>query len=366
MQGLYTSESVSEGHPDKMADQMADAILDAIITQDPKARVACDILIKNNTVIVAGEMTTIAVIETDSIVRNVARSIGYNDASCGFDADSCQIISLLSNQSPDIAGGIDRIKPQDQGAGDQGTVFGYACRDTDVLMPAPIYYAHQLVRRQAEIRKKGHVSWLRPDAKSQVTFRYENNRPVEVMSIVFSTQHEEHVSQRVVKEWVHEELIKPIFKPEWLTKNTQYFINPTGRFVIGGPAGDAGLTGRKIAVDAYGGMAHDGGGCFSGKDPSKLDRSGAYMARYIAKNIVAAKLADRCEVQISYAIGIAEPVAFNIETFGTGVTGDLKMDLRPHSIIEFLDLARPIYSSTACYGHFGRPEFPWERLGGVI
>ena len=307
-----------------------------------------------------------AIIDTDSIVRNVANGIGYNDPSLGFNAESCQIISLLSKQSPDIAHGIDHEKPEDQGAGDQGTVFGYACNDTEVLMPAPIYYAHQLVRRQAEIRKKGLVSWLRPDAKSQVTFRYVDGRPVEVVSIVFSTQHNEDVSQKTIEEMVREEIIKPLFNSEWLTRNTRYFINPSGRFVLGGPAGDAGLTGRKIAVDAYGGMARDGGGCFSGKDPSKLDRSGAYMARYIAKNIVASKLADRCEVQISYAIGIAEPIAFNIETFGTSVIQDLKIDLRPHSIIEFLDLARPIYFNTACYGHFGRLEFPWEALGGII
>lgn len=357
----FTSESVSEGHPDKMADQMADAILDAMISQDPKSRVACDVLIKNNTVIVAGEITTTAHVDVDNIVRNVAKDIGYNDLSLGFDAGSCQIISLLSRQSPDIAAGIDHGIKEDQGAGDQGTVFGYACNDTDVLMPAPIYYAHQLVHRQAEMRKRGIVSWLRPDAKSQVTFRYHEGRPVEVLSIVFSTQHDENVSQKTIKEFVHEEIIKPNFKPEWLTKNTQYFINPSGRFVLGGPAGDAGLTGRKIAVDSYGGMAHDGGGCFSGKDPSKLDRSGAYMARYIAKNIVASKFAERCEVQISYVIGIAEPSAFSVETFGSGSIQDLKVDLRPHSIIELLNLNRPIYRNTACYGHFGRPEFPWEK-----
>lgn len=350
MNGLFTSESVSEGHPDKMADQMADAILDAILAQDPKARVACDILIKNNTIVIAGEITTTAVIDAGYIAQKVAKEIGYKDPY--------QVISLIGQQSLDIARGIDR-----GGAGDQGTVFGYACKDTDVLMPAPIYYAHQLVRRQAELRRK--EKWLRPDAKSQVTFRYEDGKPVEVMAIVFSTQHDEPASH--IKEWALEEVIKPVFKREWLTSRTQYFINPAGSFVIGGPIADAGLTGRKIAVDTYGGMARDGGGCLSGKDPSKVDRSGAYMARYIAKNIVAKQLADRCEVQISYAIGIAEPVAFNIETFGTGDAARIKeftrnIDLSPHSIIQFFDLQRPNYFKTACYGHFGRPEFPWERL----
>lgn len=374
MEGLFTSESVSEGHPDKMADQMADAILDAILTLDSKARVACDILIKNNTVMVSGEMTTTATVDVDSIVRLVASGIGYNDPSLGFDSSSCKIISLLSQQSPDIAQGIDRGMPEEQGAGDQGTVFGYACQDTGVLMPAPIYYAHQLVRRQAEMRKQGNIPWLRPDAKAQVTFRYDKDKPVEVMAIVFSTQHDEHVSQNTIREWAHDDLIKPVFRSEWLTKNTQYFINPAGRFVVGGPVGDAGLTGRKIAVDAYGGMARDGGGCFSGKDPSKLDRSGAYMARYIAKNIVASKLALRCEVQISYAIGIRDPIAFNVETFGTGIMDDTKImklvrerfDLSPFSIIEFLDLKKPIYCNTACYGHFGRTEFPWEYLDSAF
>ena len=368
MEGLFTSESVSEGHPDKMADQMADAILDAILEQDSNARVACDILIKNNTVIVSGEITTKANVEIDLIVRSIASDIGYRDLAFGFDSSSCRIISLLSKQSPDIAHGIDRGAIEDQGAGDQGTVFGYACQDTDVFMPAPIYYAHQLVFRQAEMRKKGAAPRLCPDAKSQVTFRYDKGKPVEVMAIVFSTQHDEHVNQNTIKEWAHEELIKPIIKPEWLTKNTQYFINPAGRFVIGGPVGDAGLTGRKITVDTYGGMARDGGGCFSGKDPSKLDRSGAYMARYIAKNIVASNLAARCEVQISYAIGVKDPIAFNVETFGTGILSDIeimrlvraRIDLSPYSIIKFLDLKKPIYFNTACYGHFGRPEFPWE------
>lgn len=347
---MFTSESVAEGHPDKMADQMADAILDVILAQDPKGRVACDILIKNDTIVVAGEITTHASFDAEAIVQSVAREIGYND--------SFQVISLLSKQSPDITIGVDR-----GGAGDQGTVFGYACTDTDALMPAPIYYAHQMLLR----RKTLGYDWIRPDGKAQVTFRYEDNKPAEVMAVVFSTQHDEHVSLDTIKECVHEEIIKPVLKPEWLTKNTRYFINPSGRFVLGGPSADAGLTGRKITVDAYGGMSRDGGGCFSGKDPSKLDRSGAYMARLIAKYIVANKLAICCEVQISYAIGIAEPVAFNIETFGTGEDQKLKklildkVDLCPHAIIDLLDLERPIYFKTACYGHFGRSEFPWEN-----
>lgn len=361
MEGFFTSESVSEGHPDKLADQIADGVLDATLAQDPHARVACDVLVKNKTVVVAGEITTSAQINFEDIVHQVAKQVGYNDPF--------NVITEVSQQSADISRGIDKALVHDQGAGDQGIVVGYACNETDVLMPAPILFAHRLMQRQAEVRKSGHIPWLGPDAKSQLTFRYKKDKPVEITSVVLSTQHSPEIDLPDLKKMVMEEIIKPTLPPEWLTKNTQYFINPTGRFVIGGPMGDCGLTGRKIVVDSYGSMARDGGGCYSGKDPSKVDRSGAYAARYVAKNIVAAGLASRFEIQIAYAIGIAEPLAIHIDTFGTGTMDDNKIlriikenfDLRPYSIIHSLNLLRPIYLATAAYGHFGRPEFSWEQ-----
>lgn len=368
---LFTSESVSEGHPDKIADQISDAILDAILTQDRNARVACETLVKTGMVIVAGEITTDAWVDVEHIARQTIREIGYNSSAMGFDWESCAIMSAIGKQSVDIAQGVDRSNPLDQGAGDQGLMFGYASNETSVLMPAPITYAHRLVKRQAELRKNGKLKWLRPDAKSQVTLRYNNNKPVGVEAVVLSTQHDPDVEYATLKEAVIEEIIKPVLPAEWLNQNTRYFINPTGRFVIGGPLGDCGLTGRKIIVDTYGGMARHGGGCFSGKDPSKVDRSAAYAGRYVAKNIVAAGLADRCEIQVSYAIGVAEPTSISIETFGTGKIPDARIvelirkhfDLRPRGLIEMLDLLHPIYAPTAAYGHFGReePNFTWER-----
>ena len=372
---LFTSESVSEGHPDKVSDQISDAILDAIIAEDPHARVACETLVKTGMVIVAGEITTTAHIEYEDIIRQTVKEIGYNSSEMGFDWESCAVINALGKQSPDIAMGVDRASEENQGAGDQGLMFGYASNETDVLMPAPITYAHRLVKRQAEVRKKGILNWLRPDAKSQVTFRYEDGKPVGIDAVVLSTQHDPSISEKDLEEAVMDEIIKPILPEEWLSEHTKYFINPTGRFVIGGPVGDCGLTGRKIIVDTYGGMARHGGGAFSGKDPSKVDRSAAYAGRYVAKNIVAAGLAERCEIQVSYAIGVAEPPSISIETFGTGKIDDSQIealvrehfDLRPIGMVRMLDLIQPIYRQTAAYGHFGRDdiELPWEKTDRV-
>ncbi|WP_413495022.1 methionine adenosyltransferase [Morganella psychrotolerans] len=366
---LFTSESVSEGHPDKIADQISDAVLDAILEQDPKARVACETYVKTGMVMVGGEITTKAWVDIEEITRRTVREIGYTSSSMGFDADSCAVISAIGKQSADINQGVDREDPASQGAGDQGLMFGYASNETDVLMPAPITYAHRLVERQAKVRKSGILPWLRPDAKSQITFRYDNNNIVGIDAVVLSTQHSEDVTQKDLHEAVMEEIIKPVLPVEWLNPTTKYFINPTGRFVIGGPMGDCGLTGRKIIVDTYGGMARHGGGAFSGKDPSKVDRSAAYAARYVAKNIVAAGLADRCEIQVSYAIGVAEPTSIMVETFGTGKISNEQLtllvreffDLRPYGLIQMLDLLHPMYQETAAYGHFGRPQFPWEK-----
>ncbi|MDO8908661.1 MAG: methionine adenosyltransferase [Pseudohongiella sp.] len=367
---LFTSESVAEGHPDKIADQISDAVLDAILKQDPRARVACETLIKTGMVIVAGEVTTEAYVDLEDITRKVVINIGYDHSDKGFDGHSCAVLNAIGKQSPDIAMGVDETKDHEQGAGDQGLMFGYASNETDVLMPAPITYSHRLVKRQAEVRKNGTLPWLRPDAKSQITFRYQDGKPVGVDAVVLSTQHSEEISQKDLQEAVMEEIIKPVLPAEWLDANTKYFINPTGRFVIGGPFGDCGLTGRKIIVDTYGGMARHGGGAFSGKDPSKVDRSAAYAARYVAKNIVAAGVADRCEIQVSYAIGVAEPTSISVETFGTGKISHERIvqlvrehfELRPKGLIKMLNLIRPIYFETAAYGHFGReePQFTWE------
>lgn len=371
---LFTSESVSEGHPDKIADQLSDAILDAILTKDKEARVACETVVKTGMVFVGGEITTDAWVDIEHIVRQVVSNIGYNSSEIGFDAESCAVLTAIGKQSIDIARGVDKKVEEDQGAGDQGMMFGYASNETDVFMPAPITYAHRLMRRQARLRKEKILPWLRPDAKSQITFRYQDGKPDSILNVVLSTQHDPDVLYPDLVEAVIEEIIKPILPSAWL-KNTKYYVNPTGRFVIGGPQGDCGLTGRKIIVDTYGGMARHGGGCFSGKDPSKVDRSGAYAARYVAKNIVAAGLADRCEVQLSYAIGVAEPTAINIETFGTGKLSNDKLskiikehfDLRPYGIIKTLNLQQPIYLPTACYGHFGREDLnlPWEKTDKV-
>jgi len=369
---LFTSESVSEGHPDKVCDQISDAVLDAILTQDKTARVACETLVKNNLVVLAGEITTRATVDFDRIARDVIRHIGYTDAM-GFGPDTCTVLTAIGRQSPDIAQGVDEGKGLDleQGAGDQGLMFGYASNETDVLMPMPITLAHRLVKRQAEVRKHGKLSWLRPDAKSQVTVKYVDGKPAGIDAVVLSTQHAPGIKHAQLKEAVIEEIVKPVLPKEWLGKDTEYHINPTGSFEIGGPVGDAGLTGRKIIVDTYGGMARHGGGAFSGKDPSKVDRSAAYAGRYVAKNIVAAGLADRCEIQIAYAIGIAKPVSIHVDTFGTGRLPDEKIaelvrkhfDLRPKGIVQMLDLLRPVYQATAAYGHFGRTEagFSWER-----
>jgi len=365
---LFTSESVSEGHPDKIADQISDAVLDAILEQDPKARVACETYVKTGMVMVGGEVTTSAWVDIEDLTRKTVRDIGYVHSDMGFDADSCAILNTIGKQSPDINQGVDRSRPEEQGAGDQGLMFGYASNETDVLMPAPVTYAHRLVKKQSEVRKDNVLPWLRPDAKSQVTFAYENGKPVGIDAVVLSTQHCDSVSLKELQEAVMEEIIKPVLPVEWLTPETKYFINPTGRFVIGGPMGDCGLTGRKIIVDTYGGMARHGGGAFSGKDPSKVDRSAAYAGRYVAKNVVAAGLADKCEIQVSYAIGVAEPTSISIDTFGTGKIDDSKLtelikahfDLRPYGLIKMLDLERPIYQATAAYGHFGRDNFPWE------
>ncbi|MCE0557807.1 methionine adenosyltransferase [Motilimonas sp. E26] len=366
---LFTSESVSEGHPDKIADQISDAVLDAILEQDPKARVACETYVKTGMVMVGGEVTTSAWVDIEEITRKTVREIGYTSSDMGFDADSCAVLNTIGKQSPDINQGVDRSRPEDQGAGDQGLMFGYASNETDVLMPAAITYAHRLVKKQAEVRKSGKLDWLRPDAKSQVTFQYDNGIITGIDAVVLSTQHKDCVTTADLREAVMEEIIKPVLPAQWLNKDTQFHINPTGRFVIGGPVGDCGLTGRKIIVDTYGGMARHGGGAFSGKDPSKVDRSAAYAGRYVAKNIVAAGLADRCEIQVSYAIGVAEPTSISVETFGTAKIDEDKLtqlvrdnfDLRPYGILKMLDLERPIYQATAAYGHFGRDEFPWEK-----
>ncbi|MGE0373210.1 MAG: methionine adenosyltransferase [Gammaproteobacteria bacterium] len=368
---LFTSESVSEGHPDKVADQISDAVLDALLTQDPRSRVACETLVTTGMAVLAGEITTNAKVDYTHIARETIKGIGYNSSDMGFDYATCAVLIALDKQSPDIAMGVDESHEKEQGAGDQGLMFGYATNETDVLMPAPITYAHLLVKRQAEVRKNGTLPWLRPDAKSQVTFRYVDNKPVSVDAVVLSTQHAPDISQKDLQEAVMEEVIKPILPAHWLSKDTKYHINPTGRFVVGGPMGDCGLTGRKIIVDTYGGMGRHGGGAFSGKDPSKVDRSAAYAGRYVAKNIVAAGLAERCEIQVSYAIGVAEPTSISVDTFGTGKLSDDRIvqlvrehfDLRPKGIIAMLNLLRPVYNQTAAYGHFGRigDGFTWEH-----
>ncbi|MDD9195942.1 methionine adenosyltransferase [Aliivibrio sp. S3MY1] len=365
---LFTSESVSEGHPDKIADQISDAVLDAILEQDPKARVACETYVKTGMVMVGGEVTTSAWVDIEEITRETVRDIGYVHSDMGFDANSCAVLNTIGKQSPDINQGVDKADPRDQGAGDQGIMFGYATNETPILMPAPITYSHLLVQKQAEVRKSGKLDFLRPDAKSQVTFQYDQGKIVGIDAVVLSTQHCDSVTTPDLREAVMEEIIKPVLPAEWLNKETKFFINPTGRFVIGGPMGDCGLTGRKIIVDTYGGAARHGGGAFSGKDPSKVDRSAAYAARYVAKNIVAAGMADRCEIQLSYAIGIADPTSIMVETFGTEkVSHDIiieavrqHFDLRPYGLQEMLNLLQPIYKKTAAYGHFGREEFPWE------
>ena len=367
---LFTSESVSEGHPDKIADQISDAVLDEILKQDPKARVACETYVKTGMALVGGEITTSAWVDIENLTRQVICDIGYKHSEMGFDGNSCAVLNAIGKQSSDINQGVDRENPLDQGAGDQGIMFGYATNETEVLMPAAITYAHRLMEKQAEVRKSGKLAWLRPDAKSQVTLKYEDNKIVGVDAVVLSTQHSEKKKKKEIYEGVMEEIIKPILPSEWLSQQTKYFINPTGRFVIGGPMGDCGLTGRKIIVDTYGGAARHGGGAFSGKDPSKVDRSAAYAARYVAKNIVAAGLADRCEIQLSYAIGVAEPTSIMVETFGTGKVSNevlVKLvreffDLRPYGLIKMLNLIQPIYRQTAAYGHFGREQFPWEKV----
>ncbi len=373
---IFTSESVSEGHPDKVADQLSDAVLDALLEQDPKSRVACETMVKTGMVILAGEITTEAWVDMENLVRKVVRDIGYDNPEIGFDWQSCAVLNAIGKQSADIAMGVDESDDHEQGAGDQGLMFGYASDETDVLMPAPITYAHRLVQRQAELRKRKVLPWLRPDAKSQVTFRYENNRPVAVDAVVLSTQHAPDIGRKELREAVIDEIILPIIPGEWIHKDTKYLVNPTGQFVIGGPVGDCGLTGRKIIVDTYGGMARHGGGAFSGKDPSKVDRSAAYMCRYVAKNIVAAGLAERCEIQVSYAIGVAEPTSISIETFGTGKIDESRMvalvrehfEMRPKGLIKMLDLLKPIYRQTASYGHFGRSEemFSWEKTDKAL
>ncbi len=368
---VFTSESVSEGHPDKMADQISDAVLDAIIKDDPNARVAVETLVKTGMAIVAGEVRTSTYVDLEDLIRQVILDIGYNSSDVGFDGASCAVLNAIGKQSADIAMGVDEAENKDMGAGDQGLMFGYATNETAVLMPAPIFYAHRLVEKQAQLRKSGVLPWLRPDAKSQVTLRYENGKPVAVDAVVLSTQHSPDVKQSEIHEAVRELIINQVLPAEWLHKDTQYHINPTGQFIIGGPVGDCGLTGRKIIVDSYGGMARHGGGAFSGKDPSKVDRSAAYAGRYVAKNLVAAGIADRLEIQVSYAIGVAEPTSISVNTFGTGKLPDAEIvqlvrehfDLRPRGLIQMLNLKRPIYRQTAAYGHFGRelPDFTWEK-----
>jgi S-adenosylmethionine synthetase len=372
---IFTSESVSEGHPDKVSDQISDAVVDAVLAKDPGSRVACETMVKTGMVILAGEITTDAWVDTEALVRNVVCEIGYDNGEVGFDGKTCAVLNAIGKQSADIAMGVDDSADHEQGAGDQGLMFGYASNETDVLMPAPITYSHRLVKRQAEIRKNKTLPWLRPDAKSQITFRYENHKPVAIDAVVLSTQHSPDIGGKQLEEAVMDEIILPTLPKEWLHAGTKYFINPTGQFIIGGPVGDCGLTGRKIIVDTYGGMARHGGGAFSGKDPSKVDRSAAYMARYVAKNIVAAGLAERCEIQVSYAIGVAEPTSIAVEMFGTGKISEDKMvaiirehfDLRPKGLIAQLDLLKPIYRATAAYGHFGRTEdsFSWEKTDKV-
>ena len=370
---LFTSESVGEGHPDKVADQISDAVLDAILDQDKAGRVACETFIKTGVAIVGGEITTSAWVDLEEVIRKVIVDIGYDSSEVGFDGNTCAVVNIIGKQSANIAQGVNRERPEDQGAGDQGLMFGYATNETDVLMPAPIFYAHELVKKQAEVRRaaNGDAIYLRPDAKSQVTFRYRDDKPVGIDAVVLSSQHSPHIEQHRLHELVMEEIIKPVLPPEWLDSKTQYHINPTGSFEIGGPVGDAGLTGRKIIVDTYGGMARHGGGAFSGKDPSKVDRSATYAARYVAKNVVAAGLADRCEIQVSYAIGVAEPTSISIVTFGTNKISEERIealvrehfDLRPYGIITMLDLIKPIYQATAAYGHMGREDLgvSWEK-----
>jgi len=370
---IFTSESVSEGHPDKVADQISDAVLDALLEQDIRSRVACETLVKTGMVMLAGEITTSAWVDMEALVRKTVNDIGYDNPECGFDGNTCAVLTGLGKQSVDIAMGVDESADHQQGAGDQGLMFGYASNETEVLMPAPITYAHRLVRRQSEVRKSGELSWLQPDAKSQITFRYEDYKPVGIEAVVLSTQHSEDVQLDTLREAVIETILKPVLPEAWFSqcKNENIHVNPTGRFVIGGPVGDAGLTGRKIIVDTYGGMARHGGGAFSGKDPSKVDRSAAYAARYVAKNIVAAGIADRCEIQVSYAIGVAEPTSISVDTFGTGHIDDDNIialirqhfDLRPKGLIAMLNLLRPIYQQTAAYGHLGREDIDlsWEK-----
>jgi S-adenosylmethionine synthetase len=372
---VFTSESVSEGHPDKMADQISDAVVDAIISDDPDSRVAVETMVKTGMTIIAGEVRTNTYVDLEEVVRNVITDIGYDNSEVGFDGNTCAVLKAIGKQSNDIAQGVDAGENKDIGAGDQGLMFGYATNETSVLMPAPIYYSHLLVKRQAEVRKNGTLPWLRPDAKSQVTLRYDQGKPVAIDAVVLSTQHSPDISLRDLQEAVRSEIIAPILPEEWLHEGTQYHINPTGQFIIGGPVGDCGLTGRKIIVDTYGGMAHHGGGAFSGKDPTKVDRSAAYAGRYVAKNIVSAGLADRCEIQISYAIGVSEPTSISLDTYGTGKLSEDEIsnlvrehfDLRPSGLIEMLDLRRPIYRDTAAYGHFGREEenFTWENTDKV-
>ena len=373
---LFTSESVSEGHPDKVADQISDAVLDAMLAQDKRARVACETLVKTGVAIVAGEVTTEAWVDLEDLVRGVIVDIGYTSSEVGFDGRTCGVMNIIGKQSPDIAMGVDRRDPEEQGAGDQGLMFGYASNETDSLMPAPICYAHRLVERQAEVRRSGLLPWLRPDAKSQVTCRYTNGRVVGLDAVVLSTQHAPDVKQADLREAVMELVIKQVLPQDWITPQTKFHINPTGNFVIGGPVGDCGLTGRKIIVDTYGGMARHGGGAFSGKDPSKVDRSAAYAARYVAKNIVAAGLADRCEIQVSYAIGVAQPTSISVQSFGTARIAEDKLealvrahfDLRPYGIVKMLDLVHPMYRATAAYGHFGRTPaqmtYSWKEIIG--
>ena len=372
---VFTSESVSEGHPDKMADQISDAVVDAIISDDPDSRVAVETMVKTGMTIIAGEVRTNTYVDLEEVVRNVITDIGYDNSEVGFDGNTCAVLNAIGKQSNDIAQGVDAGENKDIGAGDQGLMFGYATNETAVLMPAPIYYSHLLVKRQAEVRKNGTLPWLRPDAKSQVTLRYDQGKPVAIDAVVLSTQHSPDISLSDLQEAVRSEIIAPILPEEWLHEGTQYHINPTGQFIIGGPVGDCGLTGRKIIVDTYGGMAHHGGGAFSGKDPTKVDRSAAYAGRYVAKNIVAAGLADRCEIQISYAIGVSEPTSISLDTYGTGKLSEDEIsnlvrehfDLRPSGLIQMLDLRRPIYRDTAAYGHFGREEenFTWENTDKV-
>jgi S-adenosylmethionine synthetase len=372
---VFTSESVSEGHPDKMADQISDAVVDAIISDDPDSRVAVETMVKTGMTIIAGEVRTNTYVDLEEVVRNVITDIGYDNSEVGFDGNTCAVLNAIGKQSNDIAQGVDAGENKDIGAGDQGLMFGYATNETAVLMPAPIYYSHLLVKRQAEVRKNGTLPWLRPDAKSQVTLRYDQGKPVAIDAVVLSTQHSPDISLGDLQEAVRSEIIAPILPEEWLHEGTQYHINPTGQFIIGGPVGDCGLTGRKIIVDTYGGMAHHGGGAFSGKDPTKVDRSAAYAGRYAAKNIVAAGLADRCEIQISYAIGVSEPTSISLDTYGTGKLSEDEIsnlvrehfDLRPSGLIQMLDLRRPIYRDTAAYGHFGREEenFTWENTDKV-